>query len=103
AKGASRLSRRKVGGQPRTAPQTGRGRDIHNGATARLPHRRNGMFGPQKYPFGVDGHDVLPPRFAGLLEALPEPNPSVIHQGMELTIAVDRRAPRLDPITGATH
>src|SRR5262249_43917884 len=103
AKGASRLSRRKVGGQPRTAPQTSRGRDIHNGAPARLPHRRNGMFGPQKYPFGVDGHDVLPLRFAGLLEALPEHNPSVIHQDIELAIAVDRRAHRLDPISVAGH
>src|SRR5262245_55387825 len=61
------------------------------------------MFGPQKHPLRVHRHEVLPLRFAGLLETLPEHNPGVIHQDIELAIAVHRRAHRLDPIGVVGH
>src|SRR6266568_5657103 len=61
------------------------------------------MFGPQKHPLRVDGHDVIPLGFAGLLETLPDHNTSVVHQDIELAIASDRCAHRLDPIGVAGH
>src|SRR5712691_12263710 len=76
---------------------------MHNGSTASPPHHRNDMFGPQKHPLRVDRHEVIPLRFAGLLETLPEHNTGVIHQDIQLAIAVGRRAHRLDPIGVAGH
>src|SRR5712691_5550758 len=58
---------------------------------------------PRNTPLRVDRHEVIPLRFAGLLETLPEHNTGVIHQDIQLAIAVDSRAHRLDPIGVAGH
>src|SRR5712692_2304995 len=96
----------------RTRPKTHQSRDggdVDNRPSSSLTHGGNGLLGPQKHPLRIHIQHQVPRRFSRVFQADLFPtstgptNAGIIHQDIQLAIAVDCRAHGLDPIGLAGH
>jgi hypothetical protein len=61
------------------------------------------MFRTQKYPFRIHRHEAVPVLFAGVLDTLANNNARVIHQDIQLAVAVHSHFYGLTPVRFPGH